>query len=183
MTQEERDAKAVELLTAAGYGPDNPLTLDYIYNTSEAHKAIIVAVSQMWKEKLGVNIDMSDMEFAVLLDRRHVQDYELARNAWCGDYNEASTFLGAARLQVEQNDQGWANAEVDKLLADAKLAADPNPMYTADRSDRGRGSADHADLLLRQGLHAEADREGLAVRERRAELVRQGHVHDRRVSV
>src|SRR5690606_13778410 len=122
MTQEERDAKAKELLAAAGYGPDNPLTLDYIYNTSEAHKAIIVAVSQMWKEKLGVNINMSDMEFAVLLDRRHVQDYQLARNAWCGDYNEASTFVGLHDSKSEQNDQGWANAEVDKLLADAKLA-------------------------------------------------------------
>jgi oligopeptide transport system substrate-binding protein len=129
MTQEERDAKAKELLAAAGYGPDNPLTLDYIYNTSEAHKAIIVAVSQMWKEKLGVNINMSDMEFAVLLDRRHTQDYQLARNAWCGDYNEASTFVGLHDSKSEQNDQGWANAEVDKLLADAKLAADPNPMY------------------------------------------------------
>ena len=33
MSQEERDAKAKELMAAAGYGPDNPLTLDYIYNT------------------------------------------------------------------------------------------------------------------------------------------------------
>jgi oligopeptide transport system substrate-binding protein len=130
MTQEARDAKAKELLTAAGYGADNPLTLDYIYNTSEAHKAIIVAVSQMWKEKLGVNINMSDMEFAVLSDRRHTQDYELARNAWCGDYNEASTFLSLFDSKSEQNDSGWANADVDKLLADAKVAADPNPMYT-----------------------------------------------------
>ena len=130
MTQEERDAKAKELFTAAGYGPDNPLTLDYIYNTSEAHKAIIVAVSQMWKEKLGVNINMSDMEFAVLSDRRHTQDFQLARNAWCGDYNEASTFLSLFDSKSEQNDSGWANADVDKLLADAKTAADPNPMYT-----------------------------------------------------
>ncbi len=130
MSQEERDAKAKELMAAAGYGPDNPLTLDYIYNTSEAHKAIIVAVSQMWKEKLGVNINMSDMEFAVLSDRRHTQDYELARNAWCGDYNEASTFLSLFDSKSEQNDSGWSNPDVDKLLADAKTAADPNPMYT-----------------------------------------------------
>ena len=130
MTQEERDAKAKELMAAAGYGPDNPLTLAYIYNTSEAHKAIIVAASQMWKEKLGVNVTMSDMEFAVLSDRRHSGDYELARNAWCGDYNEASTFLSLFDSKSEQNDSGWSNPDVDKLLADAKVAADPNPMYT-----------------------------------------------------
>ena len=126
----ERDAKAKELMAAAGYGPDNPLTLDYIYNTSEAHKAIIVAASQMWKEKLGVNITMSDMEFAVLSDRRLSGDYELARNAGCGDYNEASTFLSLFDSKSEQNDSLWKNAEVDKLLADAKVASDPNPMYT-----------------------------------------------------
>jgi oligopeptide transport system substrate-binding protein len=129
MTQEERDAKAKELFAAAGYGPDKPLALDYIYNTSEAHKAIIVAVSQMWKEKLNVDISMSDMEFAVLSDRRHTQDYQLARNAWCGDYNEASTFVSLYDSKSEQNDSGWANADVDKLLADAKTATDPGPMY------------------------------------------------------
>ncbi len=130
MTQEERDKKAVELLTAAGYGPGGkPLALDYIYNTSEAHKAIITVVSQMWKEKLGVDVAMSDMEFAVLSDRRHTQDYQLARNAWCGDYNEASTFLSLFDSKSEQNDSGWSNPEVDKLLAEAKVSADPNPMY------------------------------------------------------
>jgi oligopeptide transport system substrate-binding protein len=129
MTQEERDAKAKELMTAAGHGPDNPLTLDYIYNTSEAHKAIIVAVSQMWKEKLGVNINMSDMEFAVLSDRRHTQDYQLARNAWCGDYNEPSTFVSLYDSKSDQNDSGWSHPEVDKLLAEAKLLDDPAPLY------------------------------------------------------
>lgn len=129
MTQEERDAKAKELMAAAGYGPDNPVTIDYIYNTSEAHKQIATVIGQMWKEKLGVTLNLSDMEFATLSDRRHQQDYELARNAWCGDYNEASTFLSLFDSKSEQNDSGWKNADVDKLLADAKEVADPNPDY------------------------------------------------------
>ncbi|MEQ1901678.1 MAG: peptide ABC transporter substrate-binding protein [Devosia sp.] len=129
MTQADRDAKAKELVAAAGYGPDNPITLDYIYNTSEAHKKIATVVGQMWKEKLGVTLNLADMEFAILSDMRHEQNYQLARNAWCGDYNEASTFLSLHDSKSEQNDSGWANADVDKLLADAKVAADPNPMY------------------------------------------------------
>jgi oligopeptide transport system substrate-binding protein len=131
LTQAERDAKAVELMTAAGYGPGNPLTFEYVYNTSEAHKQIATVVGQMWTEKLGVSLTLSDMEFATLLDLRHQQGYTgMARNAWCGDYNEASTFLGLYDSKSEQNDSGWNNAEVDKLLADASMAADPNPMYT-----------------------------------------------------
>ncbi len=45
-TQEERNAKAVELLAEAGYGPDNPLSFSYLYNTSEAHKKIAIAVAR-----------------------------------------------------------------------------------------------------------------------------------------
>jgi oligopeptide transport system substrate-binding protein len=130
MTQAERDAKAVELMTAAGYGPSNPLTFEYVYNTSEAHKQIATVVGQMWTEKLGVSLTLQDMEFATLLDMRHEQAYSgLARNAWCGDYNEASTFLGLYESTSDANDSGWSNAEVDKLLADASMASDPNPMY------------------------------------------------------
>ncbi|MEX0627509.1 MAG: peptide ABC transporter substrate-binding protein [Cucumibacter sp.] len=129
MTQGERDAMAQQLMAEAGYGPDNPITLDYIYNTSEAHKAIGTVIGQMWKEKLGVTLNISDMEFAVLSDRRHSQDFELARNAWCGDYNEASTFLSLHDSKSEQNDSGWANAEVDALLAAAKTSANPNEQY------------------------------------------------------
>lgn len=129
MTQEERDAKAVELMTEAGYGKDNPITIDYIYNTSEAHKKIATVVGQMWKEKLGVDLTLADMEFQTLLEVRHSKDYQLARNAWCGDYNEASTFVSLYDSKSEQNDQGYANADVDQWLADAKLASDPNPLY------------------------------------------------------
>jgi oligopeptide transport system substrate-binding protein len=129
MSQADRDAKAVALMTEAGYSKDNPLTINYIYNTSEAHKKIATVVSQMWKEKLGVTMNLQDMEFQTLLDTRHSKTYELARNAWCGDYNEASTFLSLLDSKSEQNDQGYANADVDKWLAEAKTSADPNVQY------------------------------------------------------
>jgi len=129
MTQDERDAMAKKLMADAGYGPDHPLTITYIYNTSEGHKKIAIAASQMYKEKLGVTMDIQDMEFQTLLDRRHAGDYEMARNAWCGDYNEASTFVSLFDSKSEQNDSHYANADVDALLAHAKTADDPNPDY------------------------------------------------------
>jgi oligopeptide transport system substrate-binding protein len=85
----------------------------------------------MWQEKLGVSLALQDMEFQTLLDLRHSKTYELARNAWCGDYNEASTFLSLLDSKSEQNDQGYANADVDGFLAEAKTAEDPNPMYAS----------------------------------------------------
>lgn len=130
MTQEERDAKAKELMAEAGYGADNPLKFDMLYNTSEAHKKIAVAMSQMWKQKLGVEATLANMEWKTFLETRGNQDFELARGAWCGDYNEASTFLDLVTTPSGYNDGKYSNAEVDQLMVDAKTAADPSANYT-----------------------------------------------------
>ncbi len=130
MTQAERDAKAVELLAEAGYGPDNPLRFDMIYNTSEGHKQIATVMSQMWKQKLGVEATLGNMEWKVFLETRGAQDFELARGAWCGDYNEASTFLDLVQTNSGYNDGKYSNSEIDQLLADAKTGGDATANYT-----------------------------------------------------
>ena len=130
MTQEERNAKAVELMAEAGYGPDNPLTFDMIYNTSEAHNKIAVAMSQMWKQTLGVEATLANLEWKVFLETRGNQDFELARGAWCGDYNEASTFLDLLDSNSGYNDGKYNNAALDGLLADAKMSTDASDVYT-----------------------------------------------------
>lgn len=129
-TQAERDAKAVELLAEAGFGPDNPLKLTLNYNTSEAHQKIAVAVQQMWKQKLGVEMTPQNFEWKVHTDKMLAGDFEMARYAWCADYNEASTFLDLFTGYSGHNDAKFANAEYDQLLKDAKTAADPSPNYT-----------------------------------------------------
>ena len=68
MSQAERDASAKSLLAEAGYGPDNPLKFEMIYNTSESHKRIAVAMSQMWKQKLGVETTLANMEWKTFLE-------------------------------------------------------------------------------------------------------------------
>ncbi|KZL25983.1 peptide ABC transporter substrate-binding protein [Pseudovibrio sp. WM33] len=129
-SQAERDAKAMELLAAAGYTKDNPLEFDMVYNTSEAHKKIAIAMTQMWKQKLGVKVNMNNMEWKTFLNERGNQNFELARGAWCGDYNEASTFLDLMDSGSGYNDGKFNNAEVDKLLADAKSSTQPQANYT-----------------------------------------------------
>ncbi|MCG7522217.1 peptide ABC transporter substrate-binding protein [Ruegeria sp. Ofav3-42] len=130
MSQAERDELAKELLAEAGYGPDNPLSFEMVYNTSEAHKKVAVALSQMWKQKLGVNAELANMEWKIFLEERGNQNFDLARGAWCGDYNEASTFLDLLQSQSGYNDGKYNNARVDELLAEAKTSDDPAPLYT-----------------------------------------------------
>lgn len=130
MTQAERDAKAKELLAEAGYGADNPLKFDMLYNTSEGHKKIATAIAAMWKQKLGVEAVLANMEWKTFLETRGNQDFQLARGAWCGDYNEASTFLDLVTTPSGYNDGKYSNAEVDQIMADAKTSSDTSAGYT-----------------------------------------------------
>jgi oligopeptide transport system substrate-binding protein len=129
-TQAERDAKAVALLAEAGYGKDNPLEFDMLYNTSDAHKKVATVLSQMWKQKLGVKAVMANQEWKTFLETRSKQNFELARGAWCGDYNEASTFLDLLRTDGGSNDGKFTNATVDKLMDDAQVSDDASANYT-----------------------------------------------------
>jgi len=131
MSQAERDDKARALLAEAGYGPGgDALDVEVIYNTSEGHKKIAIAISQMWKQKLGVTVELANQEWKTFLDTRGNQNYQVARAGWCGDYNEASTFLDLVDSDSAYNDSAYSNAEVDGLLEAAKTSADPTDLYT-----------------------------------------------------
>ncbi|MBV7380322.1 peptide ABC transporter substrate-binding protein [Maritimibacter dapengensis] len=130
MDQAERDQMAKDLLAEAGYGPDNPLEFEMVYNTSDDHEKVAVALSQMWKSKLGVQATLANMEWKVFLEERGNQNFEMARGAWCGDYNEASTFLDLLDSDSGYNDGKYSNARVDELLAEAKTSDDTSPLYT-----------------------------------------------------
>jgi oligopeptide transport system substrate-binding protein len=129
MTQDERNELAKSLMAEAGYGADNPIDVEILYNTSEGHKSIAIAISQMWKENLGVNATINNMEWGTFLEARGAGQFEVSRAGWCGDYNEASTFLDLYGSGSGYNDAGYNNPEVDALLAAAKTAEDPQPLY------------------------------------------------------
>ena len=128
MDQAQRVEKAKELLAEAGYGPDNPLDLTLQYNTSEDHKKIAIAASQMLKQ-IGVNLTLDNYEWKVHTDRMQSQDYDMARYAWCGDYNEASTYLDLLTSYSGHNNGEFYNDAYDKLMKDSKTAEDPQPLY------------------------------------------------------
>ncbi|MEC9404205.1 MAG: peptide ABC transporter substrate-binding protein, partial [Pseudomonadota bacterium] len=102
MSQIDREEKAIELLTNAGFGPDNPVELTINYNTSENHKNTAVAIADMWKP-LGVNVKLINTDtkthYAMLRDR---QDFDVARAGWIGDYSDPQNFL----FMVESDNDG-----------------------------------------------------------------------------
>lgn len=130
MTQQERNTMAQELLAQAGYGPEgDPLEVEIIYNTSESHRSVAVAISQMWKQTLGVETTLANQEWSTFLDTRGNQNYEVARSGWCADYNEPSTYLDLYTSASQYNDGKYSNSEVDDLMAASKTADDPMDIY------------------------------------------------------
>lgn len=129
-TQAERVAKAKELLAEAGYGADNPLEVTLNYNTSEAHKKIAIAISQMLKQSLGVKVNLANFEWKVHLDKMREGDFEMARYAWCGDYNEPSTYTDLFYSTSGHNNAKYNSAAYDALVDESKTVDAPLPLYT-----------------------------------------------------
>jgi oligopeptide transport system substrate-binding protein len=124
-TQEQREAEAKRLYAEAGYGPNNPLRTQIMYNTQEDHRRIAAAVASMWKQVLGVEAELLNQEWKVFIDTRNQKrDTQVYRQGWIGDYNDPFTFLELLRSTAGQNDTGYDSAEYDRLVAEAQSALD-----------------------------------------------------------
>ena len=126
LSQRQRDAEARRLFAESGV---RDLTLKLIYNTSESHKQIATVIGQMWKQKLGVRTTLANFEWKTYLNIRKNREFDVARSAWCGDYNEASTFLDLLTTTHGANDGGYSSEKVDALMRRSKMARDPAGIY------------------------------------------------------
>lgn len=118
--------KARELLADAGYpnGEGFPV-VEYLYNTSDAHKAVAEALQNMWETELGVKVTLNNQEWAVFLQTRKDGNYSIARNGWIADYNDPMSFLDMWLTGGGNNDAQYANADYDAKIQEAKNTTDP----------------------------------------------------------
>jgi oligopeptide transport system substrate-binding protein len=113
----DREDMAIELMKEAGYGPDNPVTLEISYNNSDNHKNTATAVAEMWKP-LGVSVEFNvrdiSAHYAMLRDEK---DFDIARAGWIGDYSDPQNFL----FLVESDNPGFNYAQYDNQEYDGLL--------------------------------------------------------------
>jgi oligopeptide transport system substrate-binding protein len=122
---EQRLAEARRLYEAAGYSERNPLRAEIRYNTSDNHRRIAVALASMWKTALGVDAQIVNTEWKVMLqDRQNPALWDLMRYGWSGDYNDAFTFLEIFQANHGQNFTGYSDHEYDSLVARAAAETD-----------------------------------------------------------
>ena len=67
-------------------------TLTYLYNTSEAHKAIGEYL-QAALASVGIEMQLENQEWNTFLNTRKEGNFSIARNGWLADYNDPICFL------------------------------------------------------------------------------------------
>ena len=123
-------SEARRLLAEAGY-PDGQgfPKVELIFNTAELHRQIAIAVQQMWKHALNINITLANLDWQVYLNRESRLDYQMTRGSWIGDYLDPTTFLDMFVSGSGNNRTGYANPEYDALIEQAAQTADQSARY------------------------------------------------------
>jgi oligopeptide transport system substrate-binding protein len=121
-SQQSRNQQGKALLAEAGYSKDKPLTIELLYNTSDLHKKLAIAVAALWKQNLGVEVKLVNQEWKTFIDNRHQGTFDVARASWCSDYNEPSSFLNIMQSGSSNNTSHYRNTSFDKLMTDSVAA-------------------------------------------------------------
>lgn len=123
-SKEARELEARRFYGAAGYGPTTKLKVQLRYNTSDVQRRVALAISAMWRDVLGVETELVNEEFKVLLSNiRDGSATQIFRLSWIGDYNDPQTFLELFESNHAQNLTRYSNAEFDRLLRAARTEA------------------------------------------------------------
>ena len=103
-----RVEEAQKLLAEAGYpnGKGFP-KVTYTYVTRESLKKMSEAIQEMLKNNLNVKVELDNMEWQVLVDKRKRGDFIISGGNWTGDYADPMTFFDAYATDSSWNECQW----------------------------------------------------------------------------
>ena len=114
--------EAKQLLADAGY-PDGEgfPTITYSANDAGYHIPVAEYLQQAWGE-LGITMNIDKVDWASFLPLRRAGDYDISRNGWVMDYNDASNMLELFTTGNGNNDGKYSNPEFDAAIEASKVA-------------------------------------------------------------
>jgi oligopeptide transport system substrate-binding protein len=125
LPMDARIAEAQRLYRESGYSHEKPLSFELRYNAGEVHTKLALAIASMWKEALGAEVHLTQVEFKSLLQDIDRGDVEMFRSSWVGDYNDAYTFAQVLKSDFGVNLPHYESSRYDALLRSAALQLDP----------------------------------------------------------
>ena len=122
--------EAKKALAEAGYpeGKGFP-TITYSTNDTGYHKALAEYLQQVYKD-LGITMNIDIVDWSSFTPKRRAGEYEMARNGWVMDYNDASNMIELFVSSNGNNDGKYNNPAFDKAMNDSKVA-DKTAHYAA----------------------------------------------------
>ena len=114
--------EAKKALAEAGYpeGKGFP-TITYSTNDTGYHKAVAEYLQQVYKD-LGISLNIDFVDWSSFTPKRRAGEYEMARNGWVMDYNDASNMIELFVSSNGNNDGKYNNPAFDKAMNDSKVA-------------------------------------------------------------
>lgn len=86
------------------------------------YRQIAQAVQDMWREVLGVKVDLEVNEGTTVFSRIAGLDYTIGNKVWLADYNDPDNFLSLFKEEESRsNETGWHNSEYVSLVEEAAL--------------------------------------------------------------
>jgi oligopeptide transport system substrate-binding protein len=123
-SQAEREKEAQRLYAAAGFSREQPLLLQFRYNTSSLHRRTAIAVAAMWKQVLGVNTELISEEWKVFVNNRRLGVVtEVFRGGWIADFADPTSFLALFTTGNELDTTFYSDVEFDSLMEAANGAS------------------------------------------------------------
>lgn len=122
-------ALARKLLAEAGYpGGKGFPHVEYLFNAPASglkiHENVAIELQEMWRDELGVQIDLRQVEAKNFWGMQSRMEYQISRSSWIGDYNDANTFLGMFTSNDGNNRTGWKKPDYDELIQKANEQTD-----------------------------------------------------------
>ncbi len=117
-----RCSVAKKLLREAGYHQHNPLRFRLLYNMSEVHEQLAVAVSDTWKNRLGAEVTLDQQEWKVFLANCLAGEYQAARFSWPAGYNDPAALLNMLQSTSSGNSAFYRSQVFDRWLEQALQA-------------------------------------------------------------
>ena len=128
LLDENPDPKAllIEGLKELGLDEDpSKVTIKYLQSgTDTTAKEYAEFQQSVYKERLGINVDVDYVEWAQFQERTDNYEYEVAAMAWSGDYNDPNTFLDFWVTGADAVMTGWSNPKYDEVIEKAANSID-----------------------------------------------------------
>ncbi|MGZ5937278.1 MAG: peptide ABC transporter substrate-binding protein [Rhizomicrobium sp.] len=112
----KRIARAKALLSAAGHGPDNPVTFDFNTSNTTESRLAAVAFQGMWND-IGVKARIEPYDSQIHYNMLRKGDFDVTWAAWIADYRDPKNYLTLFQsTTTDLNYGGYSNPTFDALV-------------------------------------------------------------------